>query len=326
MRFHSAVAAVACTLVFSVGAQEYPVRPVQVVVPVAPGSLVDMLGRMYGAALQERLGATVIVENRAGASQMIGAERVVRAPPDGYTVLFITATFVTTAAARRTLPFDPVNDLSGVGLVAVSPLVVTVHPSLPAKTLGELIVLARNRPGQVLYATSGAGSILHFGIELLASSAKIKVGHVPYKSGVPAVTNTISGEVQLTANSLSLLMPHVRSNRLRALAVTTPKRSGLAPEIPTVAESGVPGYDVQLWYGMLVPAKTPKEIVSRLNGEIQRFVAIDAVRARLSAEGAEPAPSSPEAFNAMVRTELGKWRKVVTDLDIRLESTPSGGA
>ncbi|MBM4197995.1 MAG: tripartite tricarboxylate transporter substrate binding protein [Gammaproteobacteria bacterium] len=266
------------------------------------------------------------MENRAGASQMIGAERVVRSPADGHTVLFITATFVTTAAVRRDLPFDPVSDLAPVGLVATSPLVMTVHPSLPVRKVSELIALARARPGQILYATSGSGSILHLGIEQFAAAAQLRLEHVPYKSGVPAVTNTISGEVQLTANSLSLLMPHVRSNRLRALAVTTLKRTGLAPEIPTIHESGLPGYDVQLWYALLAPGRTPREVIARLNGEIQRFLTLDVVKSRLAAEGAEAAPTSPEALGRMVRAELEKWRALATKLNIRLEAAPAAGA
>jgi len=297
-------------------AQDYPSRLTQIVVPAAPGGLVDILARMLATRLQERFSQPVVVENRPGASQMIGAERVAKSAGDGYTLLFPTSTYVTTAAVRSNLPFDPLNDLAGVGLVGSGPFLVVVHPSLPVRSVKDLIALVRAKPGQLLYGSSGVGSLPHLSVELLAAGAQIKMTHISYKSFVPVVTNNISGEVQLSVGSMSLLLPHANAGRLRALAVTTATRSGLAPQIATVAEAGVPGYDVPIWYGVFAPSKTPKNVITRLNGEIKGFLAQPDVKSRLIAAGAEPAFSSPQNLDLMLRNELAQWRKVVQKLQL----------
>ena len=312
-------AVVLATAAVVAAAQEYPSRMIRLVVPAEAGGSVDILSRLLAARLAERLGQPVVVENRSGASQMIGAEQVAKSAGDGYTLLTTTTTYVTTAAIRKSLPFDPVGDLAGVTLVGSGPFLLVVHPSLPVKTLAELIALATAKPGQLNFGSAGTGSIPHMATELFAAGAKIKIMHVPYKSLPPAVTNTVGGHVQLLIGSLPSVLPHVKANRLRALAVTSARRSGFVPDLPTVAEAGVAGYEAQQWWGLFAQGKTPKDVIARLNGEVNRILATEDMKARLAAEGAEPAPTSPDAFSAMVVAEIAKWKKVVNDLDIKLE-------
>lgn len=300
-------------------AQDYPTRTIRIVVPAAAGGSLDILGRLIATRFNERWGQPALVDNRAGAGQMIGAELVAKAPADGHTLLVTTTTYVTSAAMRARLPFDPVNDLAGVGLIGSGPFVVVVHPSIPVKTLQELIRLARMRPSQINYASAGTGSIPHMAMELLAAGAQIQMVHVPYKSLPPAVTDTVAGHVQMMIGSLPSVWPQIKTQRLRALACTSRGRSSFVPDLPTISESGVPGYDVQQWWGMYAPGKTPKEVVAKINAEMRRILALEDVKSRLASEGAEPAPLPPEAFSAMVAEEIAKWRKVIGDLNIRME-------
>ncbi|MBI3042642.1 MAG: tripartite tricarboxylate transporter substrate binding protein [Betaproteobacteria bacterium] len=297
-------------------AQDYPSRPIRIVVPVVAGGSPDILARLIGGKLHERWRQPVVVDNRAGAGQMIGAEIVAKSASDGHTLLLPTVTYTTSAATRSKLPFDPVNDLTGVTMIGEGPFLVTVHPSLPVKTVKDLIALARAKPGSLNYASSGTGSILHLVTEVMAASARIKLVHVPYKSIAPAVTDAVGGHVPLLIGSLPSVHPQVRAGRLRAIAVTTARRSRFVPELPTVAEAGIPGFEARQWWGMFAPGKTPGAVVTKLNGEIHRILAADDVKARLAEEGAEPVVTSPEEFGAMVKSDIAKWRKVAQELKL----------
>jgi len=300
-------------------AQEYPARPIRIVVPTLAGGSADILARLIGAKLHERWGQPVVVENRGGAGQMIGADIVAKSAADGHTILLPTVTYTTSAATQTRLPFDPVNDLAGVTMVGEGPFLVTVHPSLPVKTLKDLIALAKSKPGHLNYASSGTGSILHLVTEVFAAGARIKLVHVPYKSIAPAVTETVGGHVPMMFGSLPSVLPQVKAGRLRALAVSTAKRSSFVPELPTVAEAGVPGFEARQWWGVFAPAKTPRPVVAKLNGEIHKILAAEDVKSRLADEGAEPVVTTPEAFGAIVKSDIAKWKKVVADLNLKLD-------
>ena len=300
-------------------AQEYPARPIRIVVPTLAGGSADILARLIGAKLHERWGQPVVVENRGGAGQMIGADIVAKSAADGHTILLPTVTYTTSAATQTRLPFDPVNDLAGVTMVGEGPFLVTVHPSLPVKTLKDLIALAKSKPGHLNYASSGTGSILHLVTEVFAAGARIKLVHVPYKSIAPAVTETVGGHVPMMFGSLPSVLPQVKAGRLRALAVSTAKRSSFVPELPTVAEAGVPGFEARQWWGVFAPAKTPRPVIAKLNGEIHKILAAEDVKSRLADEGAEPVVTTPEAFGAIVKSDIAKWKKVVADLNLKLD-------
>jgi len=300
-------------------AQEYPSKPIRIIVPVVAGGSPDILARLIGGKLHERWGQPVVVENRAGAGQMIGADLVAKAAADGHTVLLPTVTYTTSAATQSKLPFDPVNDLAGVTMIGEGPFLVTVHPSLPVKTIKDLIALAREKPGTLNYASSGTGSILHLVTEVMAASARIKLVHVPYKSIAPAVTETVGGHVPMLIGSLPSVLTQVKAGRLRALAVTTAQRSSFVPELPTVAEAGIPGFEARQWWGLFAPGKTPRPVVAKLNGEIHRILAAEDVKSRLAEEGAEPVVTTPEAFSAIVKSDIAKWKKVAQDLNLKLD-------
>ncbi len=293
-------------------AQTYPAKPIRFVVPVVAGGSNDVLGRLIGERLRERWGQPVVVENRAGAGQMIGSDLVAKAAPDGYTILIPTGTYTTSAAMQTKLPFDPINDLTGVAMIGEGPFMVTVHPSLPVKTIGELIALAKAKPGEINYGTAGAGSNIHFATEVMSAMAGIKLTHVPYKSAVPAVIDTVGGHVQLLTISLPSAWPQVKANRLRALAVTTAQRSSFLPELPTVAQT-LPGYAAGQWWGILAPSKTPPDTIAKLNAEINRILASEEMKPRLAEQGAEPVLMTPDTFSKFVRDEIAKWRKVVKE-------------
>ena len=303
--------------IFVACAQDYPNRPVRVVVPTAAGGSSDLLGRMIAQRLRERLGQPVVVDNRPGAGQMIGADHVARSAADGYTIIFLGGTYTTSAAIQPKLPFDPLNDLTGVAMAGEGPFMLVVHPSLPVKTVKELIALAKARPGQLNFASAGSGSITHLVTEFFAATAKIKMTHVPYKSGSPAATDLAGGHVEMMIGSMPLVLHHARAQRVRALAVTSTKRSALTPELPTVGEAALPGFKASQWWGALAPAKTPRDIVARLNAEINRILTTEEFKSHLALEGAEPVLMSPEAFSATVKNEITNWRKIVKDLNIK---------
>ena len=318
------IPAMVCGVIFLVApilvasAQNYPNRPIRIVVPTGPGSSTFNIAHMIGERLSERLGQPVVVESRPGASQMNGADHVAKSTADGYTIMLTSASFTGSVTVRAKLPFDPVNDLTGITMVAQGPLVLVVHPSLPVKTVKELIALARARPGQINYGSAGTGSVVHLMAEVFAASAKINIVHVPYKVFAQAVTDTVGGHVEMLFSSMPSVWPQVKANRVRALAVTSAKRSALVPELPTVAEAGVPGYEAGQWWGTFAPGKTPKDIVAKLYDEIQKILVAEEVKSRFVAQGAEPVLGmTPDAFSATVKNEIAKWSKVVKERNIK---------
>lgn len=297
----------------AVGQSGYPVRPIRLVVPFPPGASNDVIARALGEKMHEALGQPVVVDNRGGAGTAIGTTIVAKSPADGYTLMLTSVSYTTNAAVQPKLPFDPLADITGVTMIGKAPMLLVVHPSVPAKSVKELIALAKARPGQMNYASNGVGTIPHLMIEVLMREAKIAMVHVPYKGLGAAITDLVAGQVQVLIASPPSVYPQVRAGRLRALAVSTEKRSAFVPELPTIAESGVPGYAAEQWWGMFAPAGTPKEIIARLNGEIHRILATDEMKQRLANEGAEPVPMSADDFSAFVRNEIAKWTKVVKE-------------
>src|SRR5690606_21563130 len=297
-------------------AEDFPSRTLRIVVPVAAGGSPDVLARLIGERLRPRLGQAIVVDNRVGAGQMIGSELVARSAPDGHTLLLPTATFSGSAAMQQHLAFDPINDLTGVAMVGVGPFLVIVHPSVPVQNIKELVALARSRPGQINYGSAGTGSVIHFAAEVFAAETGIQIVHVPYKSGAPAVAAAVSGEVPMIFMSLPSAWAQVKANRLRAIAVTSPQRSKFVPELPTVAEAGVPGFQAQQWWGVLAPAKVPGAIVDKLNAEINAVLGTDEMRAQLANQGAEPVLMSAKQFSSFVRSEIERFRKLVRERNI----------
>lgn len=293
------------------GAQTWPTRAVRFIIPQSAGSATDTVARMIGSRLAEKFGQPVIPENRAGAGGVIGAEITAKAAPDGYTITIVSATHTVNPSLRRNLPYDTIADFAPVTMATAQPYVMLAHPSLPAKNVKELVALARLRPGQINYASSGAGTLGHLGFELLKTSASVNMVHVPYKGIVPAITDIVGGHVSLLYSTVVSGMPQVNAGKLRALAVSSIKRAQVAPNVPTVAESGFPGYDVSGWYGILVPAKTPADIINRLNSEIVTILRSPAATERLAADGSEAVGNTPEQFGAHIKSEITKWGKVV---------------
>ncbi len=300
-------------------AQTYPVRPIRMIVAYPPGGGTDIVGRMMGQKLGENLGQTVVVDNRGGATGNIGTEIAAHATADGYTLLMgNVAPNAINVSLFKKLPFDPVKDFAPVSLVAVTPNILVVQPSSPVKTVKDLIALAKSKPGTLNFPSAGVGSSSHLAGEMLKSMAGIDMVHVPYKGGGPALVALLSGQVQLMFATLPAAMPHVKSGKLRPVAVTTSHRSQALPELPTIAESGVPGYEAATWYGLLAPAGTPKAIVDRLHAEIVKILATD-TRQRLAAQGFEPAGTTPAEFAGYIKSEIVKWGKVIKDAGIRPE-------
>jgi tripartite-type tricarboxylate transporter receptor subunit TctC len=292
-------------------AQTYPVKPVRVVVSFPPGAGADIVARTVMPRLADTLGQQFVIDNRAGASGNLGAEVAARAAPDGYTLLFTPASVASSQALYQKLGYNLEKDLEPVSLVASAPFVLVVHPSLPVKNVKELIAMAKAKPGQLLYASTGNGGSPHLATELFKLQAKIDIVHIPYKGTPPAVTDLIAGQVSMMfANTLSVL-PYINSGRLHALAISSAKRSAAAPTLPTVAESGMPGYESTTWYGFLGPAGLPKEVVARLNAAIVTAVGAKDLRDRYIALGAEPETSTPEAFAARIRNDIPAWANVV---------------
>ena len=299
-------------------AQTYPAKPVRIVVPFAPGGGSDFTGRLIAQKLTERVGSPFIVENRPGAGGNLGASEVVRAAGDGYTLLLISASYTVNPSVYK-LSFDPVNDITPIIQISGGPYVVAVHPSVKANTLAEFVELAKKQPDKLAYGTSGSGSIMHVASEYFLDSAKIKVLHIPYKGTGPALQDTIGGQVQLIFGAIPATLPHVRAGRLRALAVTTAKRVAAAPDLPTVAESGYPGYEVTNWHGLVGPKGLPKEVVERLNREINALIQSDDMKKHMETEGLEPTGGSPARFGEILKSEGARWAKVVQQAGIKVE-------
>ena len=301
-------------------AQDYPVKPIRFIAPNLPGGPTDILARIIAQKLSDGLGQPVVVENRAGAAGHIGTEVAAKSPPDGYTLLSGNiATFGANVSLYKRLGFDPVNDFAPVVLVATQPNILVVHPSLPVTSVKELIALARAHPGQLNYAGSGIGAVAHLAAELFKNDTATNIVHIAYKSAAPALTDLIAGQTQLMfATSLSV-QPHLQSKRLRPLAVTTPQRARAFPELPTVAEAGVPGFEATTWHGVLVPAGTPATIVGKLNAEINRLLQLPDVRERLGNLGAEIVGGTPKEFAGHIQREIPRWAKVIKAAGIQLE-------
>ncbi len=296
------------------GAQNYPVRPVRVIVPFSPGGAADVPARILAQELSKTLGQQVVIDNRPGAGSTIGADIAAKSPPDGYTLLFITNTHFVSAALYKKLPYDPINDFVPITEIGNAPNVLVVHPSLPAKSVKDLIALAKAQPGKIDFASSGNGSSQHLFGELFMSLAGIKMTHIPYKGSAPAATDLIAGQVQVGFPGIAIVLPHVKTGRLRALGVTSGKRSVAMPEVPTIAEAGVKGYDATLWLGLAAPKATPREIIMKLHGELVRTLRQPEVQKSFLASGTEVSyQDTPEKFGAYLKGEATKWAKVVKD-------------
>ncbi len=298
---------------------QYPERAVRLVVPFAPGGGTDLTARLISQRLPDALGKQIIVDNRPGGAGNIGTELVARAEPDGHTLLLASLSTSVNVSLFPKLPFNPVNNFEPVSLLVTVPLMLLVHPSLPVHSIRDLIALAKAKPGQLNYSSGGMGTANHVAGELFKYMAKVQMVHVPYKGGGPALADVIAGHVPLFFGTMTLTRDHARSGRLRALATTGAARSAGAPELPTVAEAGVAGYEVGAWYGVLAPAGTPRPIVGRLSEELARIMRAPDVREMLRTQGTESVGSTPEEFARFLRTEIDKWSKIVKASDLRAE-------
>ncbi len=296
-------------------AQDFPNRPVRIIVPYPPGGATDLLARQVGAKMPALLGQPVVIENKAGASGGIGFDYVAKAAPDGYTLLMGTANMTIVPAFSKT-PYDPVKDFAPVSTLVASQNLLTIRPTLPAKSVAELVAYAKANPGKLTYGTSGVGTPL-MTIELLKSLTGIEMLNVPYKGDAPAIADLLGGQIDMYASTISGLVEHVRAGKLRALGVTGKQRAASLPDVPTIAEAGVPGYELNSWYGILAPAGTPAPIVRKLNDALVSIVAMPDVREQMIAGGSEPSSSTPEQFAAIVRGDVDKYAKLVKELNLK---------
>jgi tripartite-type tricarboxylate transporter receptor subunit TctC len=311
MAFAGAVAAVPAY------AQQYPSKPVRVVVPFAPGGGSDITARQFSQKLTEALGQQFVVDNRGGAGGIIGMEMVAKAIPDGYTLMMMSGSFSATAATHKPA-FDPIVNIIPVAEFGITPFVLTVHPSLPVKTTKELIALARAKPGQLVYASSGLGGLTHLATELILLETKTKMVHVPFKSTGAAMTDLLSGQTPIIVGSLLPVVPHLETGKLRALGVTTAQRWHSLPNVPTVAET-LPGYDVELWFGTMVPKGTPQPIIDRLNDAINKALQSADIKKNLEAQGMTATGGTPQKFGERINREYARWVKVVKEANIKAE-------
>jgi tripartite-type tricarboxylate transporter receptor subunit TctC len=300
-------------------AQTYPLKPVKIMVGFAPGGAADITARALAPKLSELMGQQFFIENRAGAGGMLGTDAAAKSPPDGYTLLLMPAADAVQPAVRRKLPYDLERDFTPVSRVVYGPWFLVVHPSVPARNVKEFVALARKHPGKLNYATSGVGSSAHMAAELFNSLAKVDTVHVPFKGIVEGMTGVAGGEVDLIFASIPSSLPLRNAGRVRALAVTTAQRTPLAPDMPTLHESGVPGYDRSGWYGVVAPANAPREIITRLNAAIVKIVNMPEMRVTFMKQGLDPAPSTPEEFGAFIRSEIAQNIKLVKAAGIKVE-------
>lgn len=296
---------------FSAAAQNYPVRPVRVIVPFSAGGPADFQVRLLGPKLSEAWGQQIVIDNRGGANGIIAFELGAKADPDGYTVVLISAGFTINATLYPRLPYDSRRDFAAVTQLTSGPGIVVVHPSLPARSVKELIALAKARPGQIVYMSAGVGAPSHLAVELFKTMTGTDLIHVPYKGIAPGIIDLIAGQVQVSIPTILAGLTHAKAGRLRALATTGANRAPAAPELPTVAEAALPGYEASNWFGLVVPAKTPPAIVARLNQEFVRALGLPDVRQRLLSQGMEPVSRTPEAFSRYIQSEISKWAAVV---------------
>jgi len=298
----------------------YPARATRIVVGFAPGGGTDVMARFFAQKLSESFGQSFVVENRPGAGSNIGADYVAKSAPDGYTLLMAIQSLTINVSLYNKLTYDAVKDFAPISTVAATPNCFAVHPSLPVKTMRDLIALAKAKPGEIAYASPGSGTPVHLSMELFRSMAGIKLLHIPYNGAGPATTAVLGGQVPLLPNGLPITLPHARSGKLRMLAVTSPERSQLAPEVPTVAEAaGLKGYEANIWYGLLAPAGTPAPIINKLNAEVERLLQQREVRERLATLGFEPIRNTPAAFAELIKTDIQKWGKVVSESGARAD-------
>ncbi|MDB5922782.1 MAG: hypothetical protein JWN13_1718 [Betaproteobacteria bacterium] len=297
----------------------YPEKPVRFIVPFAPGGTNDILARIVAEKLSIGLGQPFVIDTRAGANSVIGCEIVARATPDGHTLLIVAAGFAVNPSIMRGLPFDTVRDFAPIGVVAGGPYLMVINPSVPAKTVSEFNAWAKSKQGQVNYASSGTGSPPHLAAELLKIAAGIDMQHVPYKGGGAVLPDLIAGRVSMFFGSIATLRPHIQTGKLRAIAVTTVQRAAAMPEVPTFIESGLAGYEVNGWYGMLAPGRTPAAVLTTLNNSLRHALEEPDTRTRFAANGMDPAPGTADQFKALIRSEIAKWAKVVRAAGIKPE-------
>ncbi len=302
------------------GAQNFPTKSLRMIIHFPPGGPTDFVGRALAQKLSEAWKQQVIVENRPGAGGVIGIEAVLRSPADGYTLLFGTGGSLALAPALTSkLPYNVFTDLAPITLVVINPQILVVHPSLPVRTVNDLIKLAKSKPGQINYGSVGPGSPQHMGMELLKSMAGVNMVHIPYKGTAPAMTELIAGQISAMFNSMPSVLPHIATGRLRGIAVGSAKRSLAAPDIPTVAEAGLKGFQYVTWYALLAPAATPKDVITKINAESVKALSQPEMVQRLSSQGAEPAPGTPEELAKFMREEFEDWKKVIKAANIKLE-------
>lgn len=299
-------------------AQNYPTKAVRIIAPFAPGGGTDFIARVAATKLTETLGQTVIVDNRPGAGGTLGAEIGAKSPSDGYTLTLVAGSYSVNPSLFK-INFDPVNDITPIIQLSQGPFLVVVHPALPVKNIKELIALGKQKPGGLIFASSGAGSIIHLATELFNDMAGIKMIHVPYKGTGPALTDTIAGQTQLLFSSIAVAVPQVRNNRLRAIAVTTPKRVDAFPDVPTINESGLKGYETVLWHGLIGPKNLPRPIVDRLNGDLNKILQNKDMQDKLAGDGVTAAGGTPEQFGATIKRDIDTWRKVVQKAGVKAD-------
>jgi tripartite-type tricarboxylate transporter receptor subunit TctC len=314
-RLASLSALVAALLTGGVIAQEYPAKPIRIIVGPGP----DVLARIIGQKLTDAWGQQVLVEQRPGAGGIIAAEGVAKSAPDGYTLLLSTGTYTTIPSLYSKVPYDFVRDLQPVTLLATLPFLLVAHPSLPAKNVQELVQLARARPGKLNYASSGNGTTAHLAGEMLKSMSKINIVHVPYKGTVPGVTDLVAGQVHVMFAIIQSSLPYVKAGRLRALGVSSAKRTSSAPKVPTIAESGVPGYEFISWNGIHAPAATNKAVTGKLSAELLKAITLPDVKERMFGLGMEVAGGTPDSFGTLVKSDIAKWAKVIREAGIKVE-------
>ncbi len=300
----------------AVAAEGYPQRPIRVVIPFSPGGGTDVLARALQDKLEEALGASVIIDNRGGAGGTLGAAVVARAAPDGYTLLFTSASYTFAPSLYKDLPYDPLRDFKPITIFGSTPNILVVHPSMPVKSLGELLALARKGPGEIHYGSGGYGSNIHLTTALFTYMAKINLVHVPYKGGGSAQIALMSGEVQMMLAGIQSALPFVKSGRMRALAVTTKQRSPAMPDLPTIDEAGVPGYDKAAWFALFAPAGVPEPIINHVYQAAAKILKNPDIVKRLAAEGAVAVGNSPAEFEAFVRAEIAQWAKLIRDMKL----------
>jgi tripartite-type tricarboxylate transporter receptor subunit TctC len=303
----------------STQAQPYPNHALRLIVPVPPGGGVDILSRAIGQKVSENLGVPVVVDNKPGASAQIGTELLAKAPPDGYTFMMAYSAHVTNPLLNANVKYDPINDFTAVVHVGYIPLIAVIHPSVPATSVKELIALIKSKPGQMQFASGGAGAGAHLSGELFKYLAGLDLIHIPYKGNAPALADVLSGQVPIMFDTITTALPQVREGKLRALAVTSAARSALAPELPTMIEAGLPGFEVSAWYVILLPAHAPPEIVARLNAEIVRALADPDLKARFASQGVEIVGGPPAVLDQFLRSETARWQKLVAATGMKAE-------